>query len=138
MSAKRMKQLLFHVLETILYVSCYSVLLNYFDVIPYILSIDSDFKGIWMFLSAFFIYLFNYFRFIIHPKASLKITQDRWYVVSPISVWLIFSCYFLSSFYFIVDLWSKYNFVSVIIVSVGCVLIFKLLELLEAIKKCYY
>lgn len=123
-----------HVLETIFSIVSFSILLIYFDVVSYVTMINSNHyqyisKGVWMFVIAILVYLLNYFRYVIHPKASNKITQERWYTVSPISVWVIFSCFFLSFVYFVIGLWPKFHLLSFIITLLGVVVLFNIVNL---------
>ena len=92
----------------------------YFDVFEYLKSPEAWYSGyinksIWCFTFAVSVYLLNYFQYVISPRTSQKITVERWYTVSPITVWLIILGHLFGIVFLIASLWSQYEILSLLI-----------------------
>lgn len=118
--AQRLSKKIIPAVKALLSVFSFTIVCGYFDVFAFIQSpeaITSGYatKAIWCLLVAILLYIFNYITFIIRPRPSQRITVERWYTVSPLTVWIIMICHVFGLIFLVALLWPQYGIMAILI-----------------------
>lgn len=132
-TSTKFKQKLIPIFKTLLSIFSFYIVCAYFDVFTFIQSPESNNSGylsksIWCFSFAIIIYVFNYITYVVRPRPSQRITKERWYTVTPLTVWAIVIGHIFGLIFMIAMLWPQHGIVGILIVSIFTFMMLNILQ----------
>lgn len=132
-SSKKFKQKIIPIIKTLLSALSFYIVCVYFDVFTYIQSPESNNSGyfsksIWSFSCAIIIYVIDYITYVVRPRPSQRITIERWYTVTPITVWAIMILHALGLSFMVAMLWPQHGALSFLICGIFAFMMINILQ----------
>lgn len=132
-TSNKFKQKLIPIIKTLLSILSFYIVCVYFDVFTFIQSPESNSSGyfsksVWCFTFAIILYVFNYITYVVRPRPSQRITIERWYTVTPLTVWAIIIGHILGLIFMVAMLWPQHGVLSILICSIFTFMMLNILQ----------